>query len=257
MKRLDICLSQSDYSVRYGCPIEKMEIRGGHARYYKKTNTKKHLVNATIKVQRDKFVYFRQFYQQWQKNPEKFIIGLIIDESEYKDHEANFVKESVSMSFTADFFTVSFQLTVFSEQVRVFTSLMYPFEFDESIQTSSELLDAKTRDLLNIYDDKFEITVTESSIVSAKYISSFNAISNVDNSADGFVGSIDKDDIKTSSSIVSVKYIDTLNKGYINDDIKTVASIASVKYRDALIQHTIDVEPIKTTSAIVSAKILT
>lgn len=256
MNKLDICLSQSDYSVRYGCPVEKLDIRGGHSRYIKKTNTKRHIVDVGLKVQREDFSYFRAFYQNWQVNPEKFLIDLIVDDSDFREYEAVFVKESVSMSFKTDLFSVSFQLIVFSEQVRVFTSLMYPFEFDEYIETSSGMLDARTRDLLNTFSDSDSFN-TSSSIQSAKFISPLNVITNSDNSVDGFVGSIDKDNIKTISSIISVKYIDTLNQGFATEPFKTYSAISSAKYRDALITRTIDIEKIGTTSTIVSAKILT
>lgn len=142
MNRLALCALQESYSVKFGCSAERVVITGGHDRYVKSTNTKKHLVSVSFVLREDDYLYFRAFYQNWQLNPLPFLMKLIIEDDEYKDYIAQFVQNSCRFDeLEGKIFKVSAQLTVFISPVVALTSKTYPLYHLESISTGFALND--------------------------------------------------------------------------------------------------------------------
>lgn len=142
MNRLALCALQESYSVKFGCSAERVVITGGHDRYVKSTNTKKHLVQIAFVLREDDFLYFRAFYQNWQLNPLPFLMKLIIEDDEYKDYIAQFVQNSCRFDeLDGKIFKVSAQLSVFISPVIALTSKTYPLYHLESMSTGFALND--------------------------------------------------------------------------------------------------------------------
>lgn len=142
MNRLALCALQESYSVKFGCSAERVLITGGHDRYVKSTNTKKHLVSVSFVLREEDFLYFRAFYQNWQLNPLPFLMKLIIEDDEYKDYIAQFVQNSCRFDeLEGKIFKVSAQLTVFISPVVALTSKTYPLYHLESMATGFALND--------------------------------------------------------------------------------------------------------------------
>lgn len=142
MNRLALCALQESYSVKFGCSAERVVITGGHDRYVKSTNTKKHLVSVSFVLREDDYLYFRAFYQNWQLNPLPFLMKLIIEDDEYKDYIAQFVQNSCRFDeLEGKIFKVSAQLTVFISPVVALTSKTYPLYHLESMSMGFALND--------------------------------------------------------------------------------------------------------------------
>lgn len=142
MNRLALCALQESYSVQLGCSAERIAISGGHDRYVKSTNTKKHLVQISFVLNEDDYLYFRAFYQNWQLNPLPFLMKLIIEDEDYKDYIVQFVQNSCRFDeLNGKVFKVSAQLTVFISPVIALTSKTYPLYHLESMATGFAMND--------------------------------------------------------------------------------------------------------------------
>lgn len=147
MNRLALCALQESYSVKLGCSAERVVITGGHDRYVKSTNTKKHLVSVSFVLREEDFLYFRAFYQNWQLNPLPFLMKLIIEDDEYKDYIAQFVQNSCRFDeLDGKIFKVSAQLTVFISPVIALTSKTYPLYHLESMSIGFALNDGMLKE---------------------------------------------------------------------------------------------------------------
>lgn len=146
MNRLALCALQESYSVKFGCSAERVVITGGHDRYVKSTNTKKHLVQIAFVLSEDDYLYFRAFYQNWQLNPLPFLMKLIIEDDEYKDYIVQFVQNSCRFDeLSGKVFKVSAQLSVFISPIIALTSKPYPLYFIESVSSGLTVNNSASR----------------------------------------------------------------------------------------------------------------
>lgn len=146
MNRLALCALQESYSVQLGCSAERIAISGGHDRYVKSTNTKKHLVQISFVLNEDDYLYFRAFYQNWQLNPLPFLMKLVIEDEDYKDYIVQFVQNSCRFDeLNGKVFKVSAQLTVFISPTIAITSKPYPLYFIEKVAVDLSVEDSASR----------------------------------------------------------------------------------------------------------------
>ena len=154
MNRLALCALQESYSVKFGCSAERIGVTGGHDRYIKSTNTKKHLVQVSFVLREDDYLYFRAFYQNWQLNPLPFLMKLIIEDDEYKDYIAQFVKNSCQFDeLEGEVFKVSAQVSVFISPVIALTSKPYPLYFEERVGASFGVMNSTFNSALNVNEN--------------------------------------------------------------------------------------------------------
>ena len=167
MNRLALCALQESYSVKFGCSAEHIGVTGGHDRYIKSTNTKKHLVQVSFVLREDDYLYFRAFYQNWQLNPLPFLMKLIIEDDEYKDYITQFVKNSCQFDeLEGEVFKVSAQLSVFISPVIALTSKPYPYYLLESIATNFDFADSPIQKIVMNETDALESVATAFAIES-------------------------------------------------------------------------------------------
>lgn len=146
MNRLALCALQESYSVQFGCSAERIAISGGHDRYVKSTNTKKHLVGVSFVLKEEDYLYFRAFYQNWQLNPLPFLMKLIIEDDEYKDYIVQFVQNSCRFDeLNGNVFKVSAQLTVFISPTIALTSKPYQLYFIEKVTVGLSVSESASR----------------------------------------------------------------------------------------------------------------
>lgn len=141
MNRLDICISNDDYSVKYGCSAQSTATTGGFDRLYKRTDTKHHVVTCSTLLSEEDYQYFRAFYLDWQDDPQEFVCKLVLEGYDFygellQDYLCSFVKDSVSYSIEAMHFRVSFQLDVFINAIFALTSKPYPIYHKEYVSTN-------------------------------------------------------------------------------------------------------------------------
>ena len=167
MNRLALCALQESYSVKFGCSAERIGVTGGHDRYIKSTNTKKHLVQVSFVLREDDYLYFRAFYQNWQLNPLPFLMKLIIEDDEYKDYITQFVKNSCQFDeLEGEVFKVSAQVSVFISPVIALTSKPYPYYLLESIATNFDFADSPIQKIVMNETDALESVATAFAIES-------------------------------------------------------------------------------------------
>ncbi|MNG52549.1 hypothetical protein D3C78_139580 [compost metagenome] len=254
MNRLALCALQESYSVKFGCSAERVVITGGHDRYVKSTNIKKHLVSVSFVLREEDFLYFRAFYQNWQLNPLPFLMKLIIEDDEYKDYIAQFVQNSCRFDeLEGKIFKVSAQLTVFISPVVVLTSKPYPLYFIESVGTDFEIDEAIQKQVMS-KTEKLEKIETSFAIASATIREALNT----------YV--LDVERIETSFSIAGAQItVDNKSPVYINTSIDiecietafaiTGAQITVENKPPVYISTSIDIERIETAFAITGAQI--
>lgn len=245
MNRLDLCISRDDYSVQYGCSAQATQTTGGFNRYYKKTNTKHHVVSCRLLLDEADFKYFHAFYLDWQDNPQEFICKLILEGYDFygellQDYLCSFVKDSVSFELEAMHFRVYFQLDVFINPISILTSKPYPVYSVESVASSS-LIDSAVWIVPNVGYD-FESTSSSASINQAMIRDILN------------VGYSSIENVSSSALISRATIRAILNEGYVSESTSSTASIGLASIRKALIEQTADLERVASTSNIISAK---
>lgn len=248
MNRLALCALQESYSVKFGCSAERIGVTGGHDRYIKSTNTKKHLVQVSFVLREDDYLYFRAFYQNWQLNPLPFLMKLIIEDDEYKDYITQFVKNSCQFDeLEGEVFKVSAQLSVFISPVIALTSKPYPYYLLESIATNFDFADSPIQKIVMNETNALESVATAFAVESvvmrtltnetnlAEYMSTVFAIESVQITKQGSY-------LSTATQFEKVSTV---------FDIENVQITKTVNY----LSTTQDVEKIQTAFAIESAQI--
>jgi len=153
VNRLDLCPLQESYSVQFGCSVQRDELPGGFSRYTTITPSKRHVVKIAYNLKEPDFLYFRAFYLNWQLNPLPFLMKLIVEDSEFKDYICQFVPESFSFNELNGLnFNMSAELIVVISPVVALTSVMYPYQFVESVSTDQLQENIRMLDALELYE---------------------------------------------------------------------------------------------------------
>ena len=176
------------------------------------------------------FQYFRAFYKNWLRNPQPFLMQLIIEDADFKDYIVNFIPKSVKFGeLQGRIFSISFELSAVVNQVRVFTSLMYPFEFDESIFIELDIDEAQKRNL--IVETALGDEVDAAFKVGHAYMRDNTPIL------------IESESVGAEFAIVSAQLKDVLiTKAIDTDAVVNNFAITTAQIKDVLITRVADVE---------------
>ena len=248
MNRLALCALQESYSVKFGCSAERIGVTGGHDRYIKSTNTKKHLVQVSFVLREDDYLYFRAFYQNWQLNPLPFLMKLIIEDDEYKDYITQFVKNSCQFDeLEGEVFKVSAQVSVFISPVIALTSKPYPYYLLESIATNFDFADSPIQKIVMNETDALESVATAFAIESVIMRTPTNETNLAENISTDF----------TIESAQITKQTSYLSTAVQLEQVSTAFSVDSAQITKTVsfLSTTQDVENISTAFAIESIQI--
>lgn len=241
MNRLALCALQESYSVKFGCSAEHIGVTGGHDRYIKSTNTKKHLVQVSFVLREDDYLYFRAFYQNWQLNPLPFLMKLIIEDDEYKDYIAQFVKNSCQFDeLEGEVFKVSAQLSVFISPVIALTSKPYPLYFIEQVATDFNATGLLMRDTLHLTSMNEERVATDLTVTAATIRTLVNETHLLEQ-------------VETGLKVISAVVATPLRNTSMQESVNTGFNIVGAVFKDILIKQPIDVERISTAFTVTSA----
>lgn len=241
MNRLALCALQESYSVKFGCSAERIGVTGGHDRYIKSTNTKKHLVQVSFVLREDDYLYFRAFYQNWQLNPLPFLMKLIIEDDEYKDYIAQFVKNSCQFDeLEGDIFKVSAQVSVFISPVIALTSKPYPIYFEERVGASSGVMNSTFNSALNVNEN---------------ISTSFGVVGVVTQNVRTEMA-LDSENISTFFGVSGVVAQNVRTETALdNENISTSFGVVGTQQMKILIIHTAEIEKILTNFAVTGVQI--
>lgn len=250
MNRLALCALQESYSVKFGCSAERIGVTGGHDRYIKSTNTKKHLVQVSFVLREDDYLYFRAFYQNWQLNPLPFLMKLIIEDDEYKDYITQFVKNSCQFDeLEGDIFKVSAQVSVFISPVIALTSKPYPYYLLESIATNFDFADSPIQKIVMSETNAVESIETAFAIESAVMRTPTNETNLAESISTGFaIESVQVEVTKQPTYITTAPQLEKVSTAFTVENVqitKTVNYLSTIQ----------DVEKIKTAFNIENAQI--
>lgn len=242
MNRLALCALQESYSVKFGCSAERIGVTGGHDRYIKSTNTKKHLVQVSFVLREDDYLYFRAFYQNWQLNPLPFLMKLIIEDDEYKDYIAQFVKNSCQFDeLEGDIFKVSAQVSVFISPVIALTSRPYPIYFEERVGASFGVMNSTFNSALNVNEN---------------ISTSFGVVGVVTQNVRTEM-TLDNEKISTSFGVAGVVAQNVRTETALgNENISTSFGVIGAQQMKILISHTAEIEKISTNFALMAVQII-
>lgn len=230
MNRLSLCISQDDYSVQYGCSAQSSVTTGGFNRYFKRTNSKRHVVTCTTTLSEADYWYFRAFYLDWQDEPQPFICKLVLEGFDYfgillQDYECSFVKDSVMFDLNALHFRVSFQLDVFINPLMVLTSRPYVYQFTESFDLTTTLDDIELKTPLFL-DESFDTGYALNDIQFRQLVNAY------DMGFDELNHSYSLDDIQVTATlgIKTYSYAEESNVNYALTDIQVTRQLSVVSY---------------------------
>lgn len=263
MNRLDFVSSEDDYTVQFGCSVQKDDLLGGFSRYSTATESKKHLVSLGKNVNESDYLYFRAFYLNWQLDPQPFLMKLIIESAEYKDYICQFVPDSFNFAeLNGRIFNVSAQVLVVISPVIALTSRMYPFQFVESLITDFALTDVLQRQVMNLTDADVEAVQTAFALSQATIRSSIVLYPDPGNSSgSGATGGGNQaviESMQTSFAMTGAT-IETYNPYRSTttspESVNTAFALVSASQRTALLSNTIQPENVATSFALVGAQI--
>lgn len=231
MNRLDICISNDDYSVKYGCSAQSTATTGGFDRLYKRTDTKHHVVTCSTLLSEEDYQYFRAFYLDWQDDPQEFICKLIIDGFDYygsllQDYVCSFVKDSVSFDVEVNHFRVNFQLDVFINPLASLTSKPYTYYFREDISAEFSLDEIELKTPIT----ELESIQASFSLDDIQYRGTFNDYTLP---IDEIQASFSLDDIQITAKTSYLSYTpspERLKADFYLDDIQVTKTVSYLSY---------------------------
>lgn len=238
MNRLDLCISRDDYSVQYGCSAQATQVTGGFNRYYKKTNTKHHIVSCSLLLDEVDFKYFHAFYLDWQNYPQEFICKLILEGYDFygellQDYVCSFVKDSVSFQLEAMHFRVYFQLDVFINPISILTSKPYTYYFREDIDANFSLDDIELKTPISNHEE----ILANFSLDDIQYRELLNSF----NISELVQANFSLDDIQITAKISYLKYTPSPEPIQANFSLTDIQITQFIRY----INYTPSPEPIQ------------